>query len=62
MRMAYNLPPRTDAPSRGDDAPTTTDRDEAVLTPAVAWVEHNQTVAMLGAFALGVFLGVLMRR
>lgn len=27
-----------------------------------AWVAANQTVAMVAAFAVGVFLGVLMRR
>ena len=33
----------------------------AVMAEALSWVEHNQTLAMLGAFALGVFVGALMR-
>ena len=32
-----------------------------MMTEALAWVEQNQTLAMLGAFALGVFIGALMR-
>lgn len=32
-----------------------------LVTEALAWVEENQTLAMLGAFALGVFIGALMR-
>jgi hypothetical protein len=27
----------------------------------VVWIKENQTLAMLGAFAIGVFVGVLMR-
>ncbi len=44
------------------------DREPAVsldpaemMTEALAWIEQNQTLAMLGAFALGVFIGALMR-
>ena len=33
----------------------------ALMAEALSWVEHNQTLAMLGAFALGVFIGALMR-
>ena len=33
----------------------------ALLDEAMTWVEKNQTVAMLGAFALGVFIGTMMR-
>ena len=33
----------------------------ALMAEALSWVEENQTLAMLGAFALGVFIGVLMR-
>ncbi len=32
-----------------------------MINAALTWVEQNQTLAMLGAFALGVFVGVLMR-
>jgi len=36
--------------------------DDGVSLEAVLnWVNENQTLAMLGAFALGVFVGVLMR-
>ena len=33
----------------------------SAMEAATDWVEKNQTLAMLGAFALGVFVGVLMR-
>lgn len=33
----------------------------AMMDAALEWVEQNQTLAMLGAFALGVFVGVMMR-
>ncbi len=33
----------------------------AVMAAALEWVEQNQTLAMLGAFALGVFIGAMMR-
>ncbi len=33
----------------------------SLMTESLAWVEQNQTLAMLGAFALGVFIGALMR-
>ena len=33
----------------------------ALMAEALSWVEQNQTLAMLGAFALGVFIGALMR-
>lgn len=32
-----------------------------VIASALEWVEKNQTLAMLGAFAVGVFVGVLLR-
>lgn len=32
------------------------------LETALAWVGENQSLAMLGAFAVGVFIGVMMRR
>ena len=40
--------------------PTPPDPAE-VMARAVEWVEQNQTLAMLGAFALGVFIGTMMR-
>ena len=36
-------------------------RQKLALAAALSWVEENQTLAMLGAFALGVFVGVMMR-
>lgn len=33
----------------------------ALITEALDWIEKNQTLAMLGAFALGVFVGTLLR-
>jgi hypothetical protein len=33
-----------------------------IIDQAKSWVEENQTMAMLGGFGLGVFLGVLLRR
>ncbi|MDZ4702184.1 MAG: hypothetical protein SH809_20910 [Rhodothermales bacterium] len=35
---------------------------EAILDDATRWVRANQTVALLGAFGIGVFLGVLLRK
>ena len=50
----YNAPPhQPEHPSPPDPA--------ALMDAALTWVEENQTLAMLGAFALGVFVGVLMR-
>lgn len=42
------------------DHPVPLDPSE-LMSEALAWVEKNQTLAMLGAFALGVFIGALMR-
>lgn len=33
-----------------------------LLEQAEDWIRENQTVAMLGGFGLGVFIGVLLRR
>ena len=33
-----------------------------ILDQAQDWIKENQTVAMLGGFGLGVFIGVLLRR
>lgn len=35
---------------------------QELLGQAKTWVQDNQGVAMIGAFGVGVFLGVLMRR
>ncbi len=44
-----------------EPAPTVPLDPASLMTEALAWVEQNQTLAMLGAFALGVFIGALMR-
>ena len=46
---------------RQDEAVAPSPDPEAMMEAALAWVEENQTLAMLGAFALGVFIGTLMR-
>ena len=33
-----------------------------LLEQAEDWIKDNQTLAMLGGFGLGVFIGVLLRR
>jgi hypothetical protein len=51
----FGAPPQEALPPRGYNEPSLVDT-------ARAWMEANETVAILGAFAAGVFLGVLMRR
>ncbi len=52
----------------GEAAPTseteTTGDAKAMLRAASpgAWVREHQTAALIGSFAVGVFLGVLLRR
>ncbi len=48
--------------AEGDDAPETTGDAPAILSSAGAWVRAHQTAALIGSFAVGVFLGVLLRR
>ena len=48
--------------SKGDDAPETTGDAPAILSSPGAWVRAHQTAALIGSFAVGVFLGVLLRR
>ena len=33
-----------------------------LIEQAEDWIKENQTMAMLGGFGLGVFIGVLLRR
>ena len=33
----------------------------SAVRSAVGWIEENPTLALVGAFALGVFVGVLLR-
>ena len=37
-------------------------RPQDPLADVKAWIEHNQTLAVLGGFAVGVFIGAWMRR
>lgn len=51
-------------PSPGRTAPSSTggqDEVQLALDVAKTWVQEHQTAAMLGAFALGAFIGALMR-
>lgn len=52
--------PEPDGPGWTD--PPGEQLDATALEAATAWVEANYTLAVLGAFATGVFLGVMMRR
>ena len=45
----------------GEPGPLNPSDPASVMTEALAWIEENQTLAMLGAFALGVFIGAMMR-
>lgn len=54
-----------EAPYNGtDDRPANAVAGEygEMLEQAKAWVEENQTAAMLSGFGFGVFIGVLLRR
>lgn len=46
----------------GDKQPQDGAVVEALLDDATRWMRENQTVALLGAFGVGVFLGVLLRK
>lgn len=46
-------PPLLDAPDE--------DAGRAAVPAVLGWIEKNQTTAMLGAFFVGVFTGVLIR-
>ena len=46
---------------RREAAPSRPPDPEAIVETAIAWVEENQTLAVLGAFALGVFIGTMIR-
>ena len=49
-------------PSPNEALPPPDYYDPSLAETAREWVENNQSTAMLTAFAVGVFLGVLMRR
>ena len=48
-------------PSYVPVAPPRRFADEPLQERALRYVQHNQLASMVGAFALGVFLGVLAR-
>lgn len=50
-----------DAPSSENRSSSWGDRSAFALDMARMWVKTNQTKAMLGAFAAGVFVGSLVR-
>ncbi len=57
--------PEPAPPPSLSDEPSLDEEGQGVaplMEAALAWVRENQTLAMLGAFAAGVFVGVLMRR
>ena len=41
--------------------PSTPPDPASMMAAALTWVEENQSLAMLGAFALGIFIGTMMR-
>lgn len=56
--------PATEPPFGRTDAPPSDsglEQTQLALEVAKAWVQEHQTAAMLGAFALGAFIGALMR-
>ncbi len=54
---------RTEPPYGHREAAPGEEWEQARLALAVAkdWVQQHQTAAMLGAFAFGAFIGVMMR-
>ena len=53
---------RNGAPSKNGEAASLEPDYAHLMNQAKAWVEDNQTAAMLGGFGFGVFIGVLLRR
>ena len=51
----------TDSATPGDAPLSMGDRSSFALDMARMWVEEHQTSVMLGAFAVGVFTGALLR-
>lgn len=52
--------PDWDPDSPGDES-TWADRSGVALDMARLWVKEHQTTTMLGAFAVGVFVGAIVR-
>lgn len=55
------LPPQFQNGNNGATAPLEGEYNE-LIDQAKGWVKENQTMAMLGGFGFGVFIGVLLRR
>lgn len=51
-----------DAAHRGRSTQQETDASSLALEMAQVWVEEHQKASMLGAFAVGVFVGALLRK
>lgn len=65
-RPSFSPPHDEDAdrswePESSPDAPSMGDRSAFALDMARLWVKEHQTTTMLGAFAVGVFVGSLLR-
>jgi hypothetical protein len=59
---APDAPPWADADEAASGLPHDADRSGAfALDMARLWVQQHQKTAMLGAFALGTFVGALLR-
>lgn len=52
--------PRT-GESTADSEEKPEQNQESVLGSVIGWIEENPSLALVGAFALGVFVGVLVR-
>lgn len=61
---AQSTPPFGAKEHAAADAPATDGFSEAqfALELGKEWIRQHQTAAMLGAFAIGAFVGALMRR
>lgn len=55
------LPPQFENGNNGTD-PSLEGEYNELIDHARVWVKENQTMAMLGGFGFGVFIGVLLRR
>lgn len=60
---AENYPPESsDSIGNDQDLGQMDGELNLLIEQAEDWIKENQTVAMLGGFGLGVFIGVLLRR
>lgn len=54
-------PETSPPPFEDESAPSLGDRSSFALDMARMWIKEHQTESMLGAFAVGVFVGALFR-